>query len=446
MTAFILLMCGSVMSHAQDSELSDELLSEAEMEQLLAPIALYPDTILSHILIASTYPLEVIQAERWTSANPNLDATAAVNAVEDQDWDPSVRALVAFPQILQRMSQDVDWTQSLGEAFLADESRVLASVQTLRRLAQEHGSLAEMDKVTVSQDEDSIVIESREREIVYVPYYDTRSVYGAWRWAHYDPVFWDYPFHDAYYARRHPSSFYWGPRVSVSFGFFFNTLHWHNRNVVRIPDRYYRNRQYYGYRELVNHRNGIRWTHSPQHRRGVVYRNRHLRDAYRDGNKHRQYRENRPRQQQVRTRLNQHQGDGLERHRAQTQAARNAANRRSELNTQPQQRRSNTVNRPRQQVISERDQRRIQTPSNRNYRSIPDKQTRSARPTPTVTASPRSVVVPQRTNTAPRKPQAQPQTQSKPPSNTVKRQVQQRRTSSQHRQRQVDRSQRANPR
>src|SRR5690606_12981568 len=95
--------------------------NRAELDQMLAPIALYPDTVLSHVLIAATYPLEVVQADRWTRANTRYTGQSAVNAVEDQDWDPSVKALVAFPEILRRMSDDLDWTQRLGDAFLVDE-------------------------------------------------------------------------------------------------------------------------------------------------------------------------------------------------------------------------------------------------------------------------------------------------------------------------------------
>src|SRR5690606_9466242 len=97
----------------------------AELDQMLAPVALYPDTVLSHVLIASTYPLEVVQADRWTRENPGLETEAAVAAVENQDWDPSVKALVAFPQVLDRMSADLAWTQRLGDAFLADEGAVM---------------------------------------------------------------------------------------------------------------------------------------------------------------------------------------------------------------------------------------------------------------------------------------------------------------------------------
>ena len=285
MTSLLFSVVVSSFAYAQSSAVeshSDEVvepISQAELEQILAPIALYPDTILSHILVASTYPLEVVQAERWAERNSELEGQDAVEAVAEFDWDPSVQALVAFPQVLKRLSQDLDWTQKLGDAFLDDEEQVLASVQNLRELAEEAGSLDEMEKVTVSRDDSSIIIEPREREVVYVPYYDTRVVYGPWRWRHYQPVYWGYPYagsfyYDDYYAHHPHRSFFWGPRISLSFGFFFNTFHWSNRHLVRISSRHYRPNRYYGYHDIIDHRYARRWVHDRNRRYGN--RNRHV--------------------------------------------------------------------------------------------------------------------------------------------------------------------------
>lgn len=296
-----LLLLSSVHAHAQSENTANESISQGQLEQILAPIALYPDTILSHILVAATYPLEVVQAERWTVRNPKLQGSQAVQAVDDQEWDPSVRALVAFPQILKRMSQDLDWTQQLGDAFLQDEKQVLASVQILRKLAEQAGSLDEMQKVSVIHEDKTIIIEPREREVVYVPYYDTRVVYGPWRWQHYNPVFWDYPYYDrhsqgSYYAHNRHSSFYWGPRVSLSFGFFFNTFHWQDRHLVRISSRHYRPSRYYSHYDILGHSNAERWVHNSGRRYG--HRNRH--------NVNRDYR--RDKYQNDRVESGQHQG------------------------------------------------------------------------------------------------------------------------------------------
>src|SRR6476620_1458092 len=122
-----------------------------EIEALVAPIALYPDSVLSQVLMASTYPLENVQAARWVKANPNVKGDAALQAVESQHWDVSVKSLVAFPQALEPMNDKLDWTQKLGDAFLAQEKDVLAAVQRLRARAQESGNLktTEQQKVIV---------------------------------------------------------------------------------------------------------------------------------------------------------------------------------------------------------------------------------------------------------------------------------------------------------
>src|SRR6185295_11807194 len=112
-----------------------------ELEALVAPIALYPDSVLSQALMASTYPLEVVQAARWIKANPNVKGDAAVKAVEKETWDVSVKSLVAFPQVLEPMNDKLDWTQKLGDAFLADQKAVLDAVQRLRAKAKDSGNL-----------------------------------------------------------------------------------------------------------------------------------------------------------------------------------------------------------------------------------------------------------------------------------------------------------------
>lgn len=282
-----LLIVVSLSVHAQSESTLREPISQAQLEQMLAPIALYPDTILSHILVAATYPLDVVQAERWTVRNPELQGAEAVQAVDDQDWDPSIRALVAFPQILKRMSVDLDWTQQLGDAFVRDEQQVLASVQILRKLAAQAGSLDQMKEVSVIHEDKVIIIEPREREVVYVPYYDTRVVYGRWRWHYYAPIFWDYPYYDrysqgSYYSHNRGSSFYWGPRVSLSFGFFFNTFSWQDHHLVRISAGHYRPSHYYSHSDILHHSNAERWVHNPAHRDG--HRNRRIVNQGSSGN------------------------------------------------------------------------------------------------------------------------------------------------------------------
>jgi len=133
-------------------------------------------------LIASTYPLEVVQAQRWLEDHPKLSTDQVMSRTEDKDWDPSVKALMAFPNVLQKMSEDLDWTQRLGEAFLADEAQVMDGIQSLRQQADKANSLASMENMAVTRANNQIIIEPVRREVVYVPYYDPRVVYGTWRW------------------------------------------------------------------------------------------------------------------------------------------------------------------------------------------------------------------------------------------------------------------------
>lgn len=266
-----LLLCAAPwhLTHGADGEAEEErVFSQAEIEQMLAPIALYPDTVLSHLLIAATYPLEVVQAERWTQRHPDLKGAKAVAAADDQDWDPSVKALVAFPQILERMSEDLDWTQNLGDAFLLDEERMLLGIQELRQRAYAEGNLKTTDYVEVVREPDTIIVESRTREVVYIPYYDTRVVYGTWHWPGYHPVYWHRPAN--YYWH---SGFYWGPGIRLDHGFYFSSFHWGQRRTVVVhahrhqpPPRFTS-----GY-NIARHERARHWRHDPYHRRGVEYR------------------------------------------------------------------------------------------------------------------------------------------------------------------------------
>src|SRR5271163_92613 len=121
-------------------------ISQEELDQVLAPIALYPDSLLSQIFMASTYPLEVVQADRWVKANKNLNDDAQAAELENQTWDPSVKSLVNFPQVLAMMSEKLDWTIKLGDAFIGQQKQVMDTVQTLRTKAQQAGNLQTTDQ------------------------------------------------------------------------------------------------------------------------------------------------------------------------------------------------------------------------------------------------------------------------------------------------------------
>lgn len=261
------------------SQGSSASLSQAELEQMLAPIALYPDSLLSHILIASTYPLEVVQAQRWLEDHPKLSTDQVMSRTEDKDWDPSVKALMAFPNVLQKMSEDLDWTQRLGEAFLADEAQVMDGIQSLRQQADKANSLASMENMAVTRANNQIIIEPVRREVVYVPYYDPRVVYGTWRWGvAYPPVYWEFGGYVGYPYRPSHSYFYWSPGIHISFNYFFSSFHWHRHKVVVIDhhhSHHYRPRERYS----VSH-GAQPWKHKPEHRRGVVYHNPVVKERY----------------------------------------------------------------------------------------------------------------------------------------------------------------------
>jgi hypothetical protein len=227
------------------------------------------------VLIASTYPLEVVQADRWARNNKQLTGDDAVKAVENQDGDPSVKALVAFPDVLTRMSNDLDWTQQLGDAFLADESRVMDTVQSLRNKAYASGNLDKVEHVKVVREERIITIEPAVERVVYVPVYDTRVVYGSWWWPDYPPVYWHHP-----HGYSYVSGFYWGPRVYIGSSFFFSGCHWRDRRVVVIDHHHHHSHGYYNNRSIVHYRDSRHWHHNPTHRRGVAYYDNRTRERF----------------------------------------------------------------------------------------------------------------------------------------------------------------------
>jgi hypothetical protein len=150
--------------------------TEQELSQMLAPIALYPDALLSQILMASTYPLEVVMANRWAAEHKGLKEDALALALEEQPWDPSVKSLVNFPQILDMMNQKLEWTQRLGDAFLAQQEDLMSTVQRLRERAAKEGNLktTREQKVIVEQGTRTIIIEPADPVVIYVPVYDIR--------------------------------------------------------------------------------------------------------------------------------------------------------------------------------------------------------------------------------------------------------------------------------
>ena len=268
----------SALERAEDA-VQEIQFSDAELAQMLAPIALYPDSLLTHILIASTYPLEVVQANRWRNKHKSLAGAEAVNRAEKQDWDPSVTALVAFPDLLQRLSDDLEWTQKLGDAFLQDEGRVLDGIQRLRQQAERANAFDEMENMKVTKVNRQIVIEPVQREVIYVPYYDTRVVYGHWHWYNYPPVYWAYPpRYSRYYPGHISGHFYFNSGIHISFNYFFSAFSWHQRHIV--VTHHHHTTRYRPHNRIVTSSGAQRWHHKPVHRHGVAYRSPKVKARY----------------------------------------------------------------------------------------------------------------------------------------------------------------------
>jgi hypothetical protein len=257
-----------------------------EIDALVAPIALYPDSLLSQIFMASTYPLEVVEASRWVRQNQSLKGDALAEALEKQDWDPSVRSLVNFPDVLSKMSDKLDWTQKLGDAFLSQQKEVMDAVQRLRAKAQAAGNLQTTEQQKVIVEEKIIKIESPSPQVVYVPTYNPTVVYGAWPYPAYPPYPW-YPPGYAFGASM--LAFGTGVALGAAWGYAWGGANWgrgdvdidvnrntnFNRNINR--EQYKQNFQARGQRE------GGSFQHDPSHRKGVGYRDNNTAQKFNRG-------------------------------------------------------------------------------------------------------------------------------------------------------------------
>ena len=274
-----LLLANPVPAYPQDASPQDApaqapaqgaaTYSPEQLDQLVAPIALYPDPLLSQILMASTYPLEIVEAARWVE-DPNnaaLKGDQLTQALAPMNWDPSVKSLVPFPQVLKLMDSKLDWTEQLGDAFLAQQAGVMDAVQQLREQAKSTGTLQSTPQQTVSTEGSSVVIEPADPQVVYVPYYDPAVVYGPWLYPDYPPFFFPPP-----------------PGFIVGAGFFFGVgfgivapfwgwcgWDWDHHDIHIDVNRF----------NTINRFNITRgdtrftsttWQHDPFHRQGVPYR------------------------------------------------------------------------------------------------------------------------------------------------------------------------------
>jgi len=263
------------MAQAVESNITPQtayLFKQEELDQMLAPIALYPDALLAQILSASTYPLEVVAAARFLKANEGSSAEALLEAAKDKDWDPSVKALLEFPGVLAMMDEQIEWTSKLGDAFLAQKSDVMDSVQRLREKAYAAGNLntTQEQVVIVEPQTRYIIIEPAAAEVVYVPVYDPAIIYGVWWYPAYPPYY--------FYPRRYDGIYFLtGVFVGAFWGWGAWGCDWHDRDVfvdVTCYNTFTRNhyRRPEHYRPYSGDRREQPWQHDPQHRKGAGYR------------------------------------------------------------------------------------------------------------------------------------------------------------------------------
>jgi hypothetical protein len=281
--AVLLLLTAAPPCSAEEgaAEPSKPLFNAEEIDQLVAPIALYPDPLLAQIFMASTYPLEIVEAARWQKAHPDLKDKALEDALQEQPWDPSVKSLVAFPEVLVMMNDKLDWTQKLGDACLAQQNDVMIGVQRLRAKAKEEGNLETTKEQTVTVDPTPmkveqnvtvqqppppqvITIQPANPQVIYVPTYNPTVVYGTWPYPAYPPYSY-YP--PGYVATASLFSFGVGMAVGAAL---WGNCNWggccgSSNNNIKINVNNYNNFN------RTNISNG-NWNHNPQHRKGVGYR------------------------------------------------------------------------------------------------------------------------------------------------------------------------------
>jgi hypothetical protein len=253
---------------------TEQAISQDELDALLAPIALYPDGLLSQVLMASTYPLEVVQADRFVKQNTGLRREALDEALAKKNWDPSVQSLAAYPKVLAMMSEKLEWTEQLGDATLEDQGRVMDTVQSLRRRAEATGNLKSSTEQKVVHDKETIVIEQAQQEVVYVAEYDPAVVYGASWYAaayyYYEHYYGRYPYSvSVSYTSYNVSSNHWG----------WARANWHDRSLSVNG----RENRFWSDAGRSQAASGA-WQHDALHRRGVEYPTSALRERLGPGN------------------------------------------------------------------------------------------------------------------------------------------------------------------
>jgi len=258
---------------AAPQQASQQTWSPQQLDNLVAPIALYPDPLLGQILVASTYPLEVVEANQWLQQNRNLRGQALTDAAKQQPWDPSIQALVAIPDALTKLNQDIRWTTDLGNAFLAQQTDVMNAVQRMRSRAQSNGHLASTPQQTVTTEnqdgQNAVVIQPADPQVIYVPTYDPYYVWGPPAYGYYPPL--AYPYYGFGFGIGWNLGFYFGGWPG--WGFWGWYPYWWGHSV------YCHNYFFHHYGYAYHHgfwggsHGHANWAHDPVHRMNVPYSN-----------------------------------------------------------------------------------------------------------------------------------------------------------------------------
>ncbi|MHB8056725.1 MAG: DUF3300 domain-containing protein [Desulfuromonadaceae bacterium] len=266
---------------AEDTGITEEpqTFNEEQLAQMLAPIALYPDELIAQVLLASTYPLEIVMADRWVQQNKDLQGQELADALEQESWDPSVKSLVNFPTVLGMLSQKLDLTTKLGDAFLEQKEEVMDTIQELRKKAADAGNLKSTREQKVLVEKDAIIIEPADSRVVYVPTYDPFVVYGPWWYPAYPP----YYFYSRPYYPGVVFSFGVGGTLGLPWGYAWGGWDWYNNNIYININRNLNHNRHIVRSRYIRHyerrgqpiRNGqAQWLHDPGHRRGVAYKDK----------------------------------------------------------------------------------------------------------------------------------------------------------------------------
>jgi hypothetical protein len=281
-----LVCCGALLSQppsTQPPPPPGQALSPDQLDDLVAPIALYPDPLLSQILVAATYPLEVVEALQWMQRNSSLQGAALTQAAKEQQWDPSIQALVPFPGLVKQLNQDITWTTNLGNAFLSQQADVMNAVQQMRFKAQQAGKLSSTNQQTVNTNNDGgqpiIDIEPASPQVIYIPEYDPAYIWGASRY---------YPYANWYYPSFGPGLYFgFGPAIPIGLWFGggwggWGGWGWHPgwRGGSIIVNNSFIHRNNFNASRSGSLSGNANWSHDASHRGGVPYGNSALASRY----------------------------------------------------------------------------------------------------------------------------------------------------------------------